>query len=91
MMLVTILVIGAIIFCFIALLAEDFPGLFQNRGNNSSYSNNNSTRMYHNNNDYIDMNDVYCPECGSPNVTVYRDGSCECEDCQFQFHIDYLR
>ncbi len=38
----------------------------------------------------MDNNDVYCPECGSPNVIVYNDGSCECEDCQFQFHISYL-
>lgn len=34
--------------------------------------------------------DVYCPECGSPNVTVYNDGSCTCQDCEFPFHVDYL-
>jgi transposase-like protein len=36
------------------------------------------------------MDEIYCPECGSPNVIVYRDGSCECEDCEFQFHINDL-
>jgi len=36
------------------------------------------------------MDEIYCPECGSPNVTVYRDGSCECEDCEFKFHVDDL-
>ena len=35
------------------------------------------------------MNDIYCPECGSPRVIVYRDGSCECEDCRFQFYVNY--
>ena len=86
-----IIVIGLIAFCLIALIAEDFPQLgdwiranMNQRGTKRNYNTNNY------NND-TDMNDVYCPECGSPNVTVYRDGSCECEDCQFQFHIDYLR
>jgi len=33
------------------------------------------------------MDEIFCPECGSPNVTVYHDGNCECEDCEFQFHV----
>lgn len=37
------------------------------------------------------MDDVYCPECGSPNVIVYNDGTCECEDYQFQFDISLIR
>lgn len=89
-MLTTILVIGAIAFCFVALLAEDFPRLFQKRGDNSSYRNVNN-RISLTKQDYIDIKDVYCPECGSPNVTVYDDGSCVCDDCQFEFHIDILR
>ncbi len=36
------------------------------------------------------MDDIYCPECGSPNVAIYSDGSCECEDCKFHFHVDDL-
>lgn len=36
------------------------------------------------------MNDIYCPECGSPNVTIYRDGSCECEDCNFKFNLSKI-
>ena len=36
------------------------------------------------------MIEVYCPECGSPHVIVYEDGTCQCEDCQFEFYIDYL-
>ncbi len=33
------------------------------------------------------MDGVYCPECGSPYVTVYDDESCVCEDCEFHFHL----
>ncbi len=29
---------------------------------------------------------VICPECGSPNVCMYSDGSVECEDCGFFWH-----
>ncbi len=36
------------------------------------------------------MDEVYCPECGSPNVTVYDDDSCVCEDCEFRFHLHDL-
>ena len=35
------------------------------------------------------MNDIYCPECGSPRVIIYRDGSCECEDCRFLFYVNF--
>ena len=34
------------------------------------------------------MDEIYCPECGSLNVTVYEDGSCVCDDCEFEFYID---
>lgn len=36
----------------------------------------------------MNYEDINCPECGSPNVTVYEDGGCVCEDCEFEFHID---
>lgn len=26
---------------------------------------------------------MICPECGSPNVTIYEDGTVVCEDCGF--------
>ncbi len=38
----------------------------------------------------MDIDNVYCPECGSPRVHVYSDGSCECLDCKFPFHINYI-
>ncbi len=85
----TIIVIFLLVFCFVALLAEDFPGLFQRRSHNRNGSRKSPNR-YSNNYSQVNVDDVYCPECGSPNVTVYRDGSCECQDCEFQFHVDYL-
>lgn len=33
------------------------------------------------------MMNVICPECGSPNVIVYDDGTLECGDCGFFWHI----
>lgn len=85
----TIIVIFLLVFCFVALLAEDFPGLFQRR-NHNGYSSRKGSNRYSNKYNQVNVDDVYCPECGSPNVTVYRDGSCECQDCEFQFHVDYL-
>lgn len=85
----TIIVIFLLVFCFVALLAEDFPGLFQRRNQNRKGSQNGTNRNSRKYNQ-VNFDDVYCPECGSPNVTVYRDGSCECQDCEFQFHVDYL-
>lgn len=85
----TIIVIFLLVFCFVALLAEDFPGLFQRRNQNRKGSPK-GTNRYSGNYNQVNINDIYCPECGSPNVTVYRDGSCECQDCEFQFHVDYL-
>ncbi len=70
------------IICVIALLKEDFPGLFRRENNQRNYRRKN----YHHNRN-INLEDVYCPECGSPNVTVHSDGSCECEDCQFRFYL----
>jgi Zn finger protein HypA/HybF involved in hydrogenase expression len=88
---VTFLIIAAIVFCVMALIAEDFPKRkIGNRSHRQYYHSNKhyyyDSKNYHSNNDQ----DVYCPECGSPNVTVYEDGSCECQDCQFPFHIDML-
>ena len=77
------------VLCLVAVLAEDFPGLFQRRNHNRNGSRKSPNR-YSNYYNQVNVDDVYCPECGSPNVTVYRDGSCECQDCEFQFHIDYL-
>lgn len=82
------LFIAALLFCFVALIAEDFPNLRFGNGNHSHCNHSNKhycydSRNYHSNN----YQDMYCPECGSPNVTVYKDGSCECQDCQFQFYI----
>lgn len=31
---------------------------------------------------------MICPECGSPNVIIYDDGTTECEDCGFVGDID---
>lgn len=85
----TFLFIILLLFCLVALLAEDFPGLFKNRKNHRYYSRKESNKYNYQYNQK-DLDNVYCPECGSPNVTVYRDGSCECQDCEFQFHVDYL-
>ncbi len=32
------------------------------------------------------MNSEICPECGSPNLLVYDDGTIECLDCGFVFN-----
>lgn len=26
---------------------------------------------------------MVCPECGSPNITIYEDGTAVCDDCGF--------
>lgn len=33
--------------------------------------------------------DIICPECGSPNIDIYEDGTCICTDCGFVFTIEY--
>ena len=86
---ITIIVILFIALCLLALLKEDFPGLFQHRNQNHNGSRRGNNR-YTNNNKAIHVRDVYCPECGSPNVTVYQNGDCVCQDCEFQFNVDYL-
>lgn len=85
----TFLIIAAIVFCFIALIAEDFGGPIQRllSKNRSMTRTNNRSRRPSRTDSHPD---VYCPECGSPNVTVYNDGSCFCQDCEFPFHVDYL-
>lgn len=88
-----IFIYAAIIFCLFALIREDFPQLFSGwadgkRGQSCGCNYHYESKEQNNS---VNMNDIYCPECGSPNVTVYDDGSCVCEDCQFEFHIDYLR
>ena len=32
------------------------------------------------------MNSEICPECGSPNLLNYEDGTVECLDCGFVFN-----
>ena len=90
---VTFLIIAAIVFCIVALIAEDMPKFRNGNGGGRNYHNHSNKHYYYDSKNYHSNNDqdVYCPECGSPNVTVYEDGSCECQDCQFQFHIDLLR
>ena len=29
---------------------------------------------------------VYCPECGCEDVTLYDDGYCECNGCGYQWY-----
>ncbi len=29
---------------------------------------------------------VFCPECGCEDVTIYDDGTCECNGCDFVWH-----
>lgn len=31
---------------------------------------------------------VYCPECGCEDVTMYDDGYCECNGCGYQWYED---
>lgn len=31
---------------------------------------------------------VYCPECGCEDVTIYDDGTCECNGCGFVWEED---
>lgn len=84
----TVIIIGAIILCLLALLAEDFGKPYQQNKNRRKHQ---AMTKYKNKSSYNNsVTDIYCPECGSPNVTVYRDGSCRCQDCEFPFHIDYL-
>ncbi len=85
----TFIIIAAIVFCLIALIAEDFGVPRRRRTYKHGSQTMNKYRgglTSYNDNHF----DVYCPECGSPNVTIYRDGSCKCQDCEFPFHIDYL-
>ncbi len=86
-MMMTVIIIAAIIFCAVALLAEDFG---KPRGNGAYERNTNRADSRRASGDKRDHSDVYCPECGSPNVTVFRDGTCRCQDCEFPFHVDYL-
>lgn len=32
---------------------------------------------------------VYCPECGCEDVTIYDDGYCECNGCGFEWQEFY--
>ena len=71
-----IIIIAIIIFCIVALIAEDFPQVGRYLRNNAGKRKGGDTRRnYYNPKNYTSMNqnDVYCQECGSPNVTVYRD------------------
>ena len=35
----------------------------------------------------MDYDNIYCPECGGPNVAFYEEYSCVW-DCDFEFYID---
>lgn len=32
--------------------------------------------------------ELYCPECGCEEITVYDDGTCECEGCGYIWYED---
>jgi hypothetical protein len=36
------------------------------------------------------MNDeeVYCPECGCDEVTIYDDGYCQCNGCGYEWYVE---
>jgi ribosomal protein L37AE/L43A len=36
------------------------------------------------------MNDeeVYCPECGCDEVTIYGDGYCQCNGCGYEWYVE---
>ncbi len=31
---------------------------------------------------------MYCPECGCEEITIYDDGTCECQGCGFIWYLD---
>ena len=37
----------------------------------------------------MDEQEIVCPECGSSNIDVYDDGTCICQDCQYEFDKTY--
>lgn len=32
--------------------------------------------------------EVYCPECGCDEVTIYDDGYCQCNGCGYEWYVE---